>query len=235
MKDIVKSIDEELSRLKLRYAEQLKPFSFSVTTITDKRTALDRDELSFVQGSSEQRQIEFASGRFVAKKALATIGCLNRQILTDTLGRPVWPTGFKGSISHAGGLVAAAVRPDKSGEFGVGLDIERSNRVKTRLFRRLFTQWEEERYLVQSLADDWPTIVFSAKESIYKAVNPLTQEYLGFLEVEVDLDWVGRRFSARHKSGFSRNCLIETGEGFFFSSDGYVCSIFILEISSGSF
>jgi 4'-phosphopantetheinyl transferase EntD len=35
---------------------------------------------------------------------------------------------------------------------------------------------------------DLATLMFSAKESLYKALNPLLKRYIGFQEVEVTLD-----------------------------------------------
>jgi 4'-phosphopantetheinyl transferase EntD len=43
----------------------------------------------------------------------------------------------------------------------------------------------------------WATLLFSAKESVYKCYYPLTGAHLGFLDVEVCVDPEQRSFSAR--------------------------------------
>ena len=47
-----------------------------------------------------------------------------------------------------------------------------------------------------SLDVDLTTIVFSAKEAIYKATFPLARRWLGFHDVEVDVDVDGETFEA---------------------------------------
>jgi hypothetical protein len=73
---------------------------------------------------------------------------------------------------------------------------------------------------------DWPTLLFSAKEAVYKAVNPLTGQYIGFQEVEVDVDWVRREFRLRYVGAHAPSRSWITGLGHFAVASGYVLTVF---------
>ena len=42
-----------------------------------------------------------------------------------------------------------------------------------------------------------PTLIFSAKEAVFKAWYPLTRVWLGYQDAEIDLDVVARSFAVR--------------------------------------
>jgi 4'-phosphopantetheinyl transferase EntD len=44
---------------------------------------------------------------------------------------------------------------------------------------------------------NWPTLIFSAKESVYKAWHTLTRQWLGYLDAELSLDPDSAGFEAR--------------------------------------
>jgi 4'-phosphopantetheinyl transferase EntD len=111
----------------------------------------------------------------------------------------MWPPGALGSITHCEGYRAAAVaRPSEIATLGIdaepnarlpeGLlgDIARSEELLT--LRRL----ELERPGVH-----WDRLLFSAKESVYKAWFPLAKSWLGFEDAVIDVDQSAGTFQAR--------------------------------------
>jgi 4'-phosphopantetheinyl transferase EntD len=108
-------------------------------------------------------------------------------ILADDRGAPVLPGGWVGSISHKGGLAAAIVAP--AGEGWVGVDLERAAPPRLDISRRILTPREQA-----CLAGAWEergramTPRFAIKEAIYKAIDPHLRRYVGFTEVELELD-----------------------------------------------
>lgn len=96
-------------------------------------------------------------------------------------GAPQWPKGFTGSISHSPTLAVASLAP-LSRYGGIGIDAE-----------RVMSEDKAQRLRSQILhpAETWVktpldlTLVFSFKESIYKALHPTLQRFIGFQEVEI--------------------------------------------------
>ena len=111
-------------------------------------------------------------------------------ILRDKYGRPMLPQGHKGSISHKKRAAVALVTNDEnsmSSDRFVGVDIELITPLKTKIGRRILTK-EEATTLgnIPGLSVDEETLLrFSLKESVYKAIHPLINQYVGFKEAEI--------------------------------------------------
>ena len=56
-------------------------------------------------------------------------------------------------------------------------------------------------------------MVFSAKEAIYKAINPLTGEFLAFGDVELDIDPLAGDFHARCGGNLRSAVPVAAGRG----------------------
>lgn len=140
-------------------------------------------------GSSRKRQGEFLAGRLCAARALGGTGHGASLPARDSdSGRPLWPDGWCGSITHSHGL-AAAVAGSVHRWSGLGLDIERLIAVKRALRLRKAILTPDEQHWLDGL-DEASTarrlsLFFSAKESLYKALNPLTNTYFGFQDAQV--------------------------------------------------
>lgn len=135
-----------------------------------------------------KRQVEFAAGRFCASEALQQLGYMGKQTLAIGLHRsPVWPDNYLGSISHSDGLALAVVASRDQCQ-AMGVDIERmlSKEVATPLFAQIMTRVEyafgNQREVPLS---EWCTLVFSAKETLFKTLYPLVGRYFDFLDAEV--------------------------------------------------
>mmetsp|Transcript_28274 Transcript_28274/g.62980 ORF Transcript_28274/g.62980 Transcript_28274/m.62980 type:complete len:399 (-) Transcript_28274:1726-2922(-) len=114
-------------------------------------------------------------------------------ILKDEYGRPMVPTGFIGSISHKDNIGVALVAEDdvlgNSNEIvkGVGIDIEKATARKKSIERRILTPNEQANLgHIEGISRDEEVLLrFSLKESVYKAMHPLINHYVGFQEAEI--------------------------------------------------
>lgn len=150
------------------------------------------------ESTGSKRESEFAAGRHCASLALQQAGYKNLEEITAEVKNaptraPIWPEGFTGSITHTRGFTLAVVAPKAphSKILGLGVDAERilSEETALRIRDKILTKNEVKLLkphsglglsLGQSVG-----LIFSAKESLYKALNPLTQTFFGFQDAEV--------------------------------------------------
>lgn len=135
------------------------------------------------------RRAEFLAGRLAARDALAEIGEAPIDLPIGRMRAPVWPRGIIGSISHSNNL-AAGIGMSNAVHRGVGLDIEQvvSAEVGTSLAEIAATRYEQS--LFSRAAPDMSrrqmlTIIFSAKESLFKAISANVGRYLEFTAAQV--------------------------------------------------
>ncbi|MEZ5560456.1 MAG: 4'-phosphopantetheinyl transferase superfamily protein [Pseudomonadales bacterium] len=182
-------------------------------------------ERQAIERAVPKRINEFATGRVLARRAMALLGLPAGAIGRDTSRRPLWPEGCTGSITHADDLVVAAVARANTCA-SLGIDLEQADRVTPALHRKLLTASELQR--VEQEDARFPALVFSAKEAGYKAVNPLVGKFIGFMEAEVDADWAAGRFRLRYVGEHEPNRVMDQGEGYFGFFERYVLSVFII-------
>ena len=159
-------------------------------------TELWDSELPGTERMVPKRLREFVAGRSVARWAIADLGEPVVAIPRDGDRTPIWPDGVVGSITHCDGLCAAAVARVEE-VMALGLDAEPASPLPPDLYSTVCTAMELQylEALPPPPAADWLKIVFSAKESYYKAWFPLTRTPLDFTEVEVHLDPATSRFT----------------------------------------
>lgn len=134
-----------------------------------------------------KRRAEFLAGRFCARRALETIMLAPPQVAIGCDRNPIWPNNVKGSISHSN-TNAVAVVTDSSTIGGIGIDIE--NRISDTTINNLRSQIvlpDEVKLFFNSKVSDTVvfTIIFSVKESFFKAAYPIVQKYFDFDAVSV--------------------------------------------------
>ncbi len=133
------------------------------------------------------RQVQFVGGRLALHDAIRAVGAPERPVLPDARGAPKLVPGWAVSVSHKRTLAVGMVARGHDGTLGV--DIEDRSPERTHLADRLLRPSELE--ALQALPEDrrwpWLVLVFSLKESVYKALDPYVQRYVGFHEAEVDL------------------------------------------------
>jgi 4'-phosphopantetheinyl transferase EntD len=149
---------------------------------------LHPDEAELARAMGPARRREFAAGRACARRALRELGVPDGPVLRGERRAPRFPDGVIGSITHTSGFCAAAVA--RSASFaGVGLDAERDEALSAGAARRICAEGELAalRALPGHSAEHWAALVFSAKESLYKAYFPLTGVFIGFRDAEITL------------------------------------------------
>lgn len=177
--------------------EQLLPDAVVVATRTAMCGAqLFAEEERSVERAVSKRRQEFTTGRACARLALERLGIAPVAIASGERGEPLWPSGVVGSITHCQGYCAAAVStPEKM--ISIGIDAE----VHVPLPEGVLEQvaFGRERAMVADTGAGLclDTVLFSAKESVYKAWFPLTRRWLGFEDVDLTIDVDAGSFCAR--------------------------------------
>jgi 4'-phosphopantetheinyl transferase EntD len=143
-----------------------------------------------------KRRQEFLTGRTLARRALAQLGIEPVAIPSGPRGEPLWPEGVAASITHCAGYRAcAAVRI--GAVRSLGIDAEVHAPLPAGVLGQIAFGPELAAVAVYGDGVHLDAVMFSAKESVYKAWFPLTGRWLGFDDVEMTLDPAARRFSAR--------------------------------------
>lgn len=158
------------------------------------------EEEAVISGALESRRREFATGRACARAALARVGQSAVAVVPGPGGAPQWPEGIVGSISHCAGYRVAAVAP-ATAVVSLGIDAEPDEPLPNHGMLEVIASYDERDRLGQLAATtpgvSWDRLLFSAKESVYKAWFPLTQRWLGFESADVVIDAPKATFTAR--------------------------------------
>ncbi|QLJ03904.1 4'-phosphopantetheinyl transferase superfamily protein [Streptomyces sp. NEAU-sy36] len=147
------------------------------------------EEAVLVARAVAKRRREFAAVRGCARRAMEKLGIPARPVVSGERGAPQWPAGIVGSMTHCDGYCAAAlVRATDLASLGI--DAEPHGPLPEGVGPSVFLPAETarlERLAGRRPAVHWDRILFSAKESVYKAWFPLTREWLDFSEADITL------------------------------------------------
>ncbi|WP_327370425.1 4'-phosphopantetheinyl transferase family protein [Streptomyces sp. NBC_01217] len=146
-------------------------------------------EEELIRGAVETRRREFTTARHCARRALGSLGIAPAPILKGRRGAPIWPPQTVGSMTHCTGYRAVAVA-HRADVLTVGIDAEPHAPLPDDVHETiaLATEQRRERELRREHPGiHWDRLLFSAKESVYKAWFPLTQRWLGFEEADIVL------------------------------------------------
>jgi 4'-phosphopantetheinyl transferase EntD len=147
-------------------------------------------EEAVIERAVDKRRREYITTRHCARLALARLGLPPAAIGSGGNREPLWPDGVVGSMTHCDGYRAAAVA--WSGDVGgVGVDAEPHGPLPDGVFDTIARP--EEVPMVAKLAASrpevyWDRLVFSAKESVYKAWFPVARRWLGFEEASLEVE-----------------------------------------------
>lgn len=155
-------------------------------------------EADLVATAVESRRREFVTARRCAREALAQLGHPPVAIRPGPKREPCWPAEVAGSITHCKGYRAAAVAPIEAVP-SLGIDAEPHDPLPGGVEE--IVALEPERAMLTALAAShpsthWDRLLFSAKESLYKAWYPLTGRWLDFKDAQLKLSPNGS-FTAR--------------------------------------
>ena len=129
-----------------------------------------------------KRRAEFFAGRYCARSSLLAAGFASADIGIGDNRQPLWPNNVVGAISHSGSA-AVAISARQSRFAGLGVDVERE--VECATYEKIKSQvlFGGEQSLVHqagSRAHIYFSLVFSAKESFFKAAWPQVRRFFGF-------------------------------------------------------
>lgn len=152
-----------------------------------ERTGIDFPDS--VRRSVHKRQAEFFFGRFAARDALNWSKLADAHVSIGVQGEPIWPPGAAGSITHTKGLAMATAIAMDSGTRGVGIDVEHVlDEQACQAVSSSVVDPEELDYL-RGITDlplsSVLTLVFSAKESLYKGAHSSVRRLFDFSAARV--------------------------------------------------
>lgn len=181
--------------------DELLPKSVSVSEIfgDPEAPALPPEEQAIIANAVDKRRREFANGRWCARQALGRLGFAPRPILPGHRGQPGWPSGVVGAITHCDGYRAAVVAR-QSELAAIGVDAEPAKALPEGVLEAVSLPEERERLRacwLNAPEVPWDRMLFSAKESVYKAWFPMTARRLEFEDASIRFDPYLGTFSAR--------------------------------------
>ena len=135
---------------------------------------LHPDEEQAVRYAVPSRRREFARGRACARHALARLGRWSGPIGVGPHRQPVWPREVVGSVTHAGGCIAAAVASSDELD-ALGIDVEVAQRLEAGIRDQVMQATDR-----LEVGEATPVVVFSAKESVFKALFPESGVWMAF-------------------------------------------------------
>ncbi len=145
-----------------------------------------------IQTSVSSRQAEYLAGRLLVRYLQHHCGLTVLPLLTSADRCPRWPLGQTGSLSHSDGQIFAALQPAGlavQSVLGVDVECALSPQQQQLLGTEILSAAELAIGRVAGLTDNaLQTLVFSAKESLYKALYPQCRRLMDFTAAE--LVWV---------------------------------------------
>ena len=181
-----------LSRNKVVIARlpKLIVFSCHYTNTRYTQRLFDEFDIYFpdsLQRSVVKRQAEYLAGRYAAKLALAALGVENTTVPTGIDRAPSWPIAINGSISHTHNTAYAAVGTTTDFDY-IGIDFEEfiSPSTSKDIASTIINPNEQIRLASYNFTFEiMLTLVFSAKESLFKALYQQVNEYFDFSAAEI--------------------------------------------------
>lgn len=176
-------------------------------------------ERASIAKATPARQTEFAGGRSAARAAMRALIGTASPVPMGPDRAPIWPGGVTGSITHSAGICLAAVA-ETSFFDSIGIDLEPDSPLPADLAPEVLLP--AERHL-HSRA------VFSAKESVFKALHPLCRVMFGFDAVQISFPNQGFEALLHYSLGrFPRDLRLK---GQFLRSDGFVLTALAIQPS----
>lgn len=140
----------------------------------DLESTLNPEEFAYAASiQSAARRHEYLKARFLAHHLLKDSSPLRKA----PSGMPLWPQGFVGSITHKDGAVGVACSTMET-TLALGIDAEDVGRMQLAFEQRILSESESkqvDRLVAHTGAkrEHWLTLLFSAKEALFKCHYPL--------------------------------------------------------------
>ncbi len=136
--------------------------------------------------SATKRKAEFLAGRLLARTALLSLGSTMGNVDIGTHREPIWPSGFWGSISHTDNSAVVLVSAQRHCLIGVDIESVVTDETAKSIAQLVLTP--KEQVLLASAPEHYATnltVVFSAKEALFKALFPTVRCFFGFDAAEL--------------------------------------------------
>jgi len=145
-------------------------------------------EAAFARARPEAQRAGWVGGRVALRGALAAVGVeAPAPLLSTPRGAPLLPPGAVGSVSHKRTLAVALCARQANPRATIGIDVEDLRSLRTDIASRVLTPDELAVIPPGGLERDAAVLLrFSAKEAIYKALDPWVQRFVGFDEAIVE-------------------------------------------------
>ncbi len=163
----------------------------------EKYTGLRPEEKPPMASMIASRRLEYTAGRIAAHGAMGAIGVFRKPVISGPDRAPIWPKNVVGSISHSNKHCLAVAAHNRD-ILSVGVDLEPDEDLDSCLVAEICVP-EEISWLKRQPASDQgrlARLIFSAKESTYKCLYPLTQSLIGFERLNINLEFNQMRFTA---------------------------------------
>ncbi|WP_226780961.1 4'-phosphopantetheinyl transferase family protein [Oceaniglobus trochenteri] len=143
-----------------------------------------------------KRQLEFTAGRIAAHRAMAALGQPAQPVMPGPDRAPIWPAGLVGSLSHCDSLCLCAMAHARDVRT-LGVDVEEDEPLDPEMIDLICTSPERNWLGAQPGAEQGrlAKLIFSAKETAYKAQYPLSREVLDFQAIAILPDLAGGIFA----------------------------------------
>lgn len=158
-----------------------------------------------LQTAAPKRQAEYLAGRACLQLLYAEAGLPWQDPPHDAQRAPVWPPGWTGSLSHSRDRALAVLAPSFQVR-AVGVDLEECMSAETAQRVRASLLHPDEEGLVPPgpAGRERLTLIFSFKESFYKALAPQLGRFIGFQELAIT-EIVGERLSCAPRGALLRD------------------------------
>jgi 4'-phosphopantetheinyl transferase EntD len=210
---------------------QLLPAGVASAEVTgdDLQGSLLAQEAEQIRDAVPSRRLEFTAGRSCARQALRQLGLSETAILRGQHREPLWPPGVVGSITHCPGYRAAAVARTADA-LAIGIDAEVHAALPAQVLERVSLPEERTWLAGAPKGIHWDRVLFSAKESLYKAWFPLMHRNLSFDEASLSFEPDQGTFEARLRvaPGSREELDLRAFAGRFLVSNGLVLTAIVL-------
>jgi 4'-phosphopantetheinyl transferase EntD len=171
-----------------------KAAAAEITSFADASPLFPEEEAELGEVAEERRR-DFTMGRHCARLALARLGLGPLPILRGASREPLWPAGICGSITHCEGYSAAAVAL-RSDIQSIGVDAESVRPLSDSEVKLIALETERCWIAAADPRVPWSLLLFSAKESIFKAWFQIMGTWLGFEQARIEFHPSAGRFRA---------------------------------------
>jgi len=137
--------------------------------------------------SAPKRKMDFLAGRYCAMDVLSGMYGQKIEIGVNADRSPLWPVDIVGSISHSG-KNAVAVCAKKNKYLGIGIDCEKLMNLELvyNLRKHILNDSELKVYDSSLMSfEHFVTLVFSAKESLFKSLYPIENMFMEFYDSRI--------------------------------------------------